>query len=112
MKTVISTTKRQWLCCELALRSIRGDSCGDLGEGGVGVVLGPAFPIMAMFFSRKLSSEILLLVLKMHFVTERITMLVQTIFLSIFRSARNRLPKVAQIITTYVGNRELKTFRN
>jgi len=101
------------LCCELALRSVRGgDSCGDFGEGGVGVVLGPGFPIMAMVFSRKLSSEVLLLVFKMHFVTERITISVQTVFSSIFRSARNRLPKVAQIITSYVGNRKVKTFRN
>ena len=61
----------------------------------------PSFPSMAMFFSRKLSSEILLLVLKMYFVTKRITMSVQTVFSSVFRRAKNRLPKVAQIITVY-----------
>lgn len=107
----------QWLCCELAVRSkgewqlwrFRG------GRGGVGVMLCPgcpSFPSMAMFFSRKLSSEILLLVLKMYFVTKRITVSVQTVFSSVFRRAKNRLPKVAQIITMCISNWEVRTFRN
>ena len=57
----------------------------------------PSFPIIVVLFSSKLSSA--LLDLKMHFVTKRITMSVQTVFSSVFRSARNREPKMVQITT-------------